>query len=82
MTIEAKIVPLLPPNPELKRIIPQLEDILSPEEAKLLQQVEQGMLPCPCCGQRMEGGKVVIEGVYEGVLLSCSNISDCGFVEG
>ena len=70
------------PESEPKRIIPRPEDILTPQEAEIWQRVDRGELPCPCCGQPLEGGKVVIDGIYEGVLLSCSDVSDCGFVEG
>jgi len=63
-------------------IVPRPEDVLTPQEAEILQQVDRGELLCPCCGQPLEGSKVVIDGVYEGVLLSCSDVSECGFVEG
>lgn len=74
MAIEIKTVSLSDTELEVKR--------LNPQEAEILQRVDRGELPCPCCGQPLEGGKVVIEGIYEGVLLSCSDVWDCGFVEG
>ena len=63
-------------------IVPRPEDVLTTQEAEILQWVERGELLCPCCGQSIDGGKVVIDGVYEGVLLSCSDVLECGFVEG
>ena len=82
MAIETKTVSLPGTEIEVKRLVPQSEDVLTPKEADILHKVDRGELPCPCCGQPLEGGKVVIEGIYEGVLLSCSDVWDCGFVEG
>ena len=69
------------PEGEPKYIIPHCEDNLTAQEAELLHQAENGGLPCPCCGQPLAGVKVMIEGIYEGVLLSCWDVSGCGFVE-
>ncbi len=70
----------MPPETKPTPLPPEINQ--TPNEAELLHQLEQGILPCPCCGQPLEGAKVVIEGIYEGVLVSCSDISDCGFMEG
>ena len=60
----------------LKVITPQPEDLLTSQEAEILQRADRGELLCPCCLLMLSGQKVVTE-EYEGILLSC----DCGFVE-
>ena len=60
----------------LKTITPQPEDLLTSQEAEVLQRADRGELICPCCLLMLGGQKVVAE-EYEGVILRC----DCGFVE-
>ena len=67
-------------QPDSKRIEVHPKDIFSPQEVTLIQKLERGELPCPCCGQPLEGDRVVIEGVYEGILLSCPDVR-CGYLE-
>ena len=64
---------------EPRHIIPRPEDILSPEEAHLIQRAEREELPCPCCGETLAAAKVVGE-CYEGVVLYCLDNS-CGYTE-
>ena len=61
---------------EPKCIVPKPKDILTQTEADLLQRIDRGEIPCPCCGATMWGYKMVVE-EYEGIILGCN----CGFVE-
>ncbi len=64
---------------EPRVIIPRLEDILTPEEAELIQQADRGELPCLTCGEPLQAGKVISE-YYEGVILFCPD-ERCGYIE-
>ncbi len=80
MAVEAKITPLPLPEPNIKRIIPRPEDILTSQEAHLLQQADQEKRPCPCCRQPLMGEKIISE-EYEGIILFCPNENVCGYRE-
>jgi hypothetical protein len=58
------------------------EDILTADQAELLQRAERGEVPCPNCGQPLYAQMVVstVPDLYAGVLLFCTD-SACGFVE-
>ena len=56
------------------------EDILTAQEAEVLQKAEAGVLPCPWCGQMLRA-EMVVSGDYGGVVLSCSDGRGCGFRE-
>lgn len=64
---------------EPKLIIPRPEDILTPEEAELLQQADRGEFTCLTCGETLLAEKVICD-VYEGVILFCPD-GLCGYVE-
>jgi hypothetical protein len=64
---------------ELKLIIPRLEDILTLEEADLLQRAARGEFTCLTCGEPLLAEKMICE-VYEGVILFCPD-GLCGYVE-
>ena len=69
---------------EAKMIQHRPEDILTPKEAELLQAAEQGKRssPNPGCGLPLHGEKLIIPGVYEGIVLSCpKEEGGCGFRE-
>jgi hypothetical protein len=65
-------------------IVPRPEDVLSPKEAQLLQAADRGERPCPNpgCGLSLRGEKLIIPGVYEGIVLYCPpEQGGCGFRE-
>ena len=65
-------------------IVPRAEDVLTPTEAQLLQAADQGEHPCPnpLCGLPLRGEKLIIPGVYEGIVLYCPpEQGGCGFRE-
>jgi len=65
-------------------ITPRAEDILTPVEAQLLQAAERRERPCPhpLCGLPLRGEKLIIPGVYEGIVLYCPpDQGGCGFRE-
>jgi len=64
---------------EPRTVIPRSEDILTTEEAELIQQADQKKLRCVSCGQPLQAQKVVSE-YYEGVILFCPDGS-CGYTE-
>ena len=67
-----------------KKIIPKPEDILTTAEAELLQVVDRGERSCPnpSCGLPLQGEKLIIPGVYEGIVLFCpKERGGCGFTE-
>lgn len=64
---------------EKKSIVVQPKDILTPREAKILQQVDRGELFCPRCGRCLSGDKLVADGIYEGVVIVC--LTGCGWRE-
>ena len=64
---------------EANPIIPRPEDILTAEEAELLQRAARGELTCLTCGEVLEAEKV-ISPYYEGVILWCPDL-ECGYVE-
>jgi hypothetical protein len=61
-------------------VAPRPEEILTTQEAEVLQKAEAGVLPCPCCGQTLRA-EMIVSADYEGVLLSCSDRGGCGFRE-
>lgn len=67
------------PEIEPRPISPTLEDILTPAEAALMQQAEQGHLACPACGAARRGEKAVEE-IYQGIRLVCPG-KGCGYQE-
>jgi len=79
MAIETRAVTLPDVEPRAKTIIPRPEDILTPEEAELIQQADREELPCLSCGEPLQAEKVVSK-FYEGVILFCPDGS-CGFTE-
>ena len=56
------------------------EEILTTQEAEVLQKAEAGVLPCPWCGQMLRE-EMIVSGDFEGVLLSCPDRGGCGFRE-
>jgi hypothetical protein len=67
------------PEKEPKLIIPCPEDILTSEEAELLQRADQGEFTCLTCGELLLAEKVICD-VYEGVILFCPD-GLCGYME-
>ena len=67
------------PEGEPRCVVPRPEQILTPEEAELIQQAERKELPCLSCGEPLQAGKAVSE-CYEGVILYCLD-SNCGYTE-
>ncbi len=65
---------------EPQSVTPRPEDILTAQEAEVLQKAEAGVLPCPWCG-RMLRAEMIVSGDYEGVVLSCPDGGSCGFRE-
>ena len=61
-------------------VTPRPEEVLTSQEAEVLQKAEVGVLPCPCCGQTL-GAAMIVSGDCEGVLLSCPHRGGCGFRE-
>lgn len=66
--------PLLPERKVRHELRP--EDILTSEEAELLQRASRGELPCPQCSKPLQAS-VIRSDVYNGILLFC----ECGFQE-
>jgi hypothetical protein len=64
---------------EPRVIIPRPEDILTPDEADLIQRADRGELPCLTCGEPLQAEKVISE-YYEGVILFCPD-GRCGYME-
>jgi hypothetical protein len=64
---------------EPRRVVPRPEQILTPEEAELIQRAEWGHLPCLICGEPLQAAKAVSE-CYEGVILYCPD-GRCGYME-
>jgi hypothetical protein len=65
-------------------IVPRAEDVLTSEEAQLLQAADRGERPCPNprCGLPLRGERLIIPGVYEGIVLYCPpKRGGCGFRE-
>lgn len=60
------------PETEPRLIIPCSEDVLTSGEAALLQRAGRGELVCPCCGQPLQGEKIVSP-LYEGIVLFCAD---------
>ncbi len=56
------------------------EDIFTDDEAETLKLSEAGYLPCPRCGQRLQGMLVISEQI-SGILLVCPDVTGCGFKE-
>ena len=52
------------------------EDVLTSQEAEVLQRADKGELPCPRCRKPLRAS-VIRSDVYNGVVLSC----ECGFEE-
>jgi hypothetical protein len=54
-------------------LVPRAEDVLTLKEAQLLQAAERGERPCPTlgCGLPLRGEKLIMPGVYEGIVLYC-----------
>ncbi len=67
------------PEGEPKRIIPRAEDILTSEEAELIQRADRGEFTCLICGEPLAAEKVLSE-FYKGVILFCPDMR-CGYVE-
>jgi len=67
------------PEGEPRRVVPRPEQILTPEEAELIQRAEWGEFPCPSCSEPLLAAKAVSE-CYEGVVLYCPDGS-CGYTE-
>lgn len=65
----------------IRRIEPRPEDVLDSYEAEILRRAEAGELPCYQCGQSLVAKKLIIDGVYEGVVLFCPDIGYCGVIE-
>ena len=65
---------------EPQSVTPRPEEILTTQEAEVLQKAEAGVLPCPWCGQTLRAD-MIVSGDYEGVLLSCPDGGGCGFRE-
>ena len=63
---------------EPQSVTPQPEEVLTTQEAEVLQKAEAGVLPCPCCGQTLEA-EMIVSADYEGVVLSCPDGGGCGF---
>ncbi len=65
---------------EVKRIIVKPEDIFTPQEIKVLELAAREALICPGarCGAVLQAAKVVVEGLYNGLVLSCP---ECGWRE-
>jgi len=61
-------------------VTPRPEEILTSQEAEVLQKAEAGVLPCPWCGQMLRA-EMLVSGDYEGVVLSCPDGGGCGFRE-
>jgi hypothetical protein len=66
-----------PRQPE--RIDPRPTDILTSNEAQVLQVADRAELACPRCGHVLGGAKTIEPGVYEGIVLVC--LAGCGFRE-
>lgn len=69
---------------EIEKITPKPEDVFTPPEAELLQAADRGERPCltPDCGLPLRGEKLIIPGVYEGIVLYCpKEEGGCGFRE-
>ena len=49
-------------------------------EIALLERLDRGELPCPCCNQPL-AGEVIDDDPYFGVALYCPTLSGCGFRE-
>ena len=62
-------------------VTPRPEEILTTQEAEVLQKAEAEVLPCPRCGQMLRAEMIVSGEYYEGVLLSCPDTGGCGFRE-
>jgi hypothetical protein len=69
-------MPEIEPKPVV--IYPRPEDILTSEEATILQRADRGELVCPRCGETLAAEKVVCA-VYEGIVLTCR--TGCGWQE-
>ena len=67
------------PEDELKHIIPRPEDILTSDEADLIQRADRGELLCLTCGEPLQAEKVVSI-YYQGVILFCPD-GRCGYME-
>ena len=65
---------------EVKRIVVNPEDIFTPQEMRVLELATREALICPRakCGTVLQADKVVVEGLYNGLVLSCPG---CGFRE-
>ena len=61
-------------------VTPRPEEVLTSQEAEVLQKAEAGVLPCPWCGQMLRAD-MIVSGDYEGVVLSCPDRGACGFRE-
>ena len=64
---------------EPKIIIPRPEDILTSDEADLIQRADRGELLCLSCGEPLQAEKVISK-YYEGVILFCPD-GRCGYME-
>ena len=65
---------------EPQSVTPRPEEILTTQEAEVLQNAEAGVLSCPWCGQMLRA-EMIVSGDYEGVVLSCPDRGICGFRE-
>ena len=65
---------------EPQSVTPRPEEVLTTQEAEVLQKAEAGALPCPWCGHPLMA-EMIISGDYEGVVLSCPDRGHCGFRE-
>jgi hypothetical protein len=55
---------------EVKSITVRLEQVLTEEEAELIQKADRGELPCPRCASPLNAEKYATE-IYTGVMLEC-----------
>ena len=65
---------------EPQSVTPRPQEILTTQEAEVLQKAAAGVLPCPWCGQTLRA-EMIVSGNYEGVVLSCPDRGGCGFRE-
>ena len=64
---------------EPRYFTPRPEDILTSDEADLIQRADRGEVACLTCDRPLSWAKIVSDD-YVGVVLFCLD-DDCGFVE-
>jgi hypothetical protein len=69
------------PETQSKSVLIRSKDLLTPQQTEMLQKADRDELPCPRCGEPLQGEIVVTE-AYTGLVLFCSDaVRSCGFRE-